>query len=58
MRDGTYSFLIEQLGQPTLKREVPTAALNKYKGIVPDLLLTYWESLGSATAWAGDAAPR
>lgn len=46
MRDETYSYLIEQLGQPTLKREVPTTVLNKFNGVVPDKLLTYWETEG------------
>jgi len=46
MRDEHYAHLIKLNGEPTLKREVPPAVRERYRGLVPDILLGYWETEG------------
>ncbi|BDM21800.1 hypothetical protein KMS_R15580 [Pseudomonas sp. LRP2-20] len=47
--DEAFSVFIEEVGQPMHRQEVPTSAIERYKGKLPDRLLQYWSEHG----WCG-----
>lgn len=44
--DEFFEYFIESVGEPCAYIEVPSLAYTKYKGILPDALLSYWEEYG------------
>jgi hypothetical protein len=36
----------EELGKPQYRIEVPDTSFDKYRGVLPDALLTFWQKLG------------
>lgn len=49
--DEYFEYFLEQMGPPIDRREVPRATIDRYRGHLPDQLLTYWEEQG----WCGYA---
>jgi len=46
MRDQYFSYFIEKFGEATSSTTVPSESIVKWKGILPEVLLTYWETEG------------
>ncbi|WP_423731271.1 GAD-like domain-containing protein [Hafnia paralvei] len=46
MRDEYFNCLIDDFGEATSSIQVPTEIINKWTGILPDILLDYWKSEG------------
>ncbi|SFO07702.1 GAD-like domain-containing protein [Xenorhabdus japonica] len=46
MRDEDFECFIEEMGEATQHRAVPTQAMEKWKGRLPDQLLHYWKTEG------------
>lgn len=46
MRDEGYDYMISKWGEPTDSRPVPPEVLEKYRPIMPPVLISYWESEG------------
>lgn len=51
MRDEDFEVFIEEFGEATDRVEVPVTAIEKWRGKLPDQLLTYWKEEG----WCGYA---
>ena len=51
MRDEDFAYFIRKFGEATHRVEVPQAAIDKWRGKLPDRLLTYWKEEG----WCGYA---
>ncbi|NUT80803.1 DUF1851 domain-containing protein [Pseudomonas brassicacearum] len=51
MRDEDFECFIRVMGEATSHRQVPGSHIAKYRGILPDALLTYWQKEG----WCGYA---
>lgn len=51
MRDEVMEIFAENLGEPTHFRPVPADEVERYRGVLPDKLLQYWQELG----WSGFA---
>ena len=51
MRDEDFEVFIDEFGEATHRTDVPAEALQKWKGKLPDQLLTYWREEG----WSGYA---
>ncbi|EKT4523557.1 DUF1851 domain-containing protein [Pseudomonas putida] len=47
--DEVYSILLEAIGEPMLRQEVPPSSISRYEGILPDQLLQFWAEHG----WCG-----
>ncbi len=46
MRDEFFQSFIENLGEANSRRHVPEASIDKYRSILPDVLLGYWREEG------------
>lgn len=46
MRDEIFQMFVERFGEATHREVVPQASVEKYRGRLPDQLLTYWEVEG------------
>ncbi|WP_236432546.1 GAD-like domain-containing protein [Pseudomonas syringae] len=46
MRDDFFQSLIDNLGEPDSRREVPGSSSEKYRSILPEALLGYWRNAG------------
>lgn len=46
MRDEFFQSMIDNLGEATLRREVPAASIDKYQSKLPPALLGYWREEG------------
>ncbi len=46
MRDEFFQSLIDNLGEPNSRREVPKSSIDKYRSILPNALLGYWQNEG------------
>lgn len=46
MRDEDFECFISEFGEATARREVPREALEKWRGRLPEQLLTYWQREG------------
>jgi hypothetical protein len=46
MRDEDFEVFISEFGEPTQRIEVPAASIEKWRGKLPDQLLTYWKEEG------------
>lgn len=51
MRDEVMEMFIEEFGEPTHPRPVTAEEVERYRGVLPDLLLEYWQDMG----WSGFA---
>ncbi|WP_082547803.1 GAD-like domain-containing protein [Massilia sp. Root335] len=51
MRDEDFEVFIDEFGEATHRTDVPAEAIQKWKGKLPDQLLTYWREEG----WSGYA---
>lgn len=51
MRDEALEMMRQEFGQATHRTEVPAAAIEAWRGKLPDQLLRYWRQLG----WSGYA---
>ncbi|QIB07218.1 DUF1851 domain-containing protein [Pseudomonas fluorescens] len=51
MRDEDFECFIRIMGEATSYRQVPDSQIAKYRGVLPDALLTYWQKEG----WCGYA---
>lgn len=51
MRDEDFEVFIDEFGEATHRVDVPVDAISKWRGKLPDLLLTYWQEEG----WCGYA---
>lgn len=51
MRDRAFEMFIDEFGEATHRVEAPQTAIDKWRGKLPDRLLTYWEVEG----WCGYA---
>jgi len=51
MRDEDFEVFIDEFGEATHRINVPPGAVQKWRGKLPDLLLTYWQEEG----WCGYA---
>jgi hypothetical protein len=51
MRDEDFAYFISKFGEATHKVEVPASSIEKWRGKLPDQLLTYWQQEG----WCGYA---
>jgi len=49
MRNEDLALFIESFGEATYRSQVPDTSLEKWTGILPPILLTYWQEEG----WAG-----
>ncbi|BBH45045.1 GAD-like domain-containing protein [Pseudomonas sp. KU43P] len=47
--DEAFSIFLEEFGSPIESREVPPSSIQRYQGILPNQLLTYWREHG----WCG-----
>jgi hypothetical protein len=54
MRDEDFDYFIEKFGEATHHEAVPQAAIDKWRGKLPDKLLHYWQTEG----WNGYADGR
>jgi len=52
MRDDYFNMFIEEFGEATQRVSVPAASIEKWRGKLPDQLLTYWQKEGWC-AYAG-----
>ena len=46
MRDFYFSEFIAAMGEADLRQDVPRSQLDKFRGVLPDVLLHYWETEG------------
>lgn len=46
MRNEHFSVFIEEFGEATLREDVPAAAIDKWRGRLPEQLLAYWQEEG------------
>jgi hypothetical protein len=51
MRDENFEVFIDEFGEATHRVEVPVASIEKWRGKLPDQLLTNWQEEG----WCGYA---
>jgi hypothetical protein len=51
MRDEDFEYFISVMGEATSHRQAPDSHLAKYRGVLPDVLLGYWQQEG----WCGYA---
>lgn len=51
MRDEDFEYFVSKFGEATSRVDVPRASIEKWRGKLPDLLLTYWQEEG----WCGYA---
>lgn len=51
MRDEDFEYFISKFGEPADRVDVPSEAIDKWRGKLPDQLLTYWQEEG----WCGYA---
>ncbi|AZG86987.1 DUF1851 domain-containing protein [Pseudomonas syringae pv. pisi str. PP1] len=51
MRDESFEIFVEAMGEPVKVRSALESVIEKYKGVLPDVLLDYWRSEG----WCGYA---
>lgn len=51
MRDEHFEYFIEKFGEPTHPRPVTADEVERYRGLLPDKLLEYWQDVG----WSGFA---
>ena len=49
MRDEDFNWFIKKFGEPTSTEPVPVISLEKWRGVLPDVLLSYWENEGWAS---------
>jgi hypothetical protein len=49
--DEAFSIFIDSMGEPIYRQEVPSSSLDRYRGKLPDQLLSYWAEHG----WCGYA---
>jgi len=49
--DEDFAGFLEEFGPPIEKRHVPVSSIERYRGKLPDQLLTYWAEQG----WCGYA---
>jgi hypothetical protein len=49
--DDNFKYFLSKFGPVVDKQEVSESALNKYRGVLPDQLLQYWQEVG----WSGFA---
>ena len=54
MRSEDFECFIEDMGEPTTFQPVPQEAFERYRGVLPDVLLEYWQDVG----WSGFADGR
>ncbi|MGJ7549652.1 GAD-like domain-containing protein [Pseudomonas alloputida] len=47
--DDVYSMLLEEIGVPMYRQEVPPSSISRYQGLLPDALLQLWSEHG----WCG-----
>ena len=47
MRDEDFEVFIDEFGEATRRIDAPAEAIQKWRGTLPDLLLTYWQEEGS-----------
>ncbi|MET3051280.1 GAD-like domain-containing protein [Pseudomonas alkylphenolica] len=47
--DEVFSIFIEKVGAPISRREVPPTSIERFRGKLPELLLSYWKEHG----WCG-----
>lgn len=45
-KDEDLEWFLEQFGAPTCRSDVDRATIERFRGKLPDQLLTYWETLG------------
>ncbi len=53
MRSEAMEIFAENLGEPTHFRPVQADEVERYRGVLPDKLLEYWQEFG----WSGFADP-
>jgi hypothetical protein len=46
MRDEDFEYFISKFGEATSRQEVPSSSIEKWKGHLPDQLLSYWKEEG------------
>jgi len=46
MRDEDFEVFISEFGEATYRVDVPPEAIEKWRGKLPELLLTYWQEVG------------
>ena len=51
MRDECFEVFIDEFGEATHRDAVPASSIEKWRGKLPDQLLTYWKEEG----WCGYA---
>nr|BFE94926.1 hypothetical protein GCM10020185_54620 [Pseudomonas brassicacearum subsp. brassicacearum] len=51
MRDEDFQYFISVMGEATSHRHVPDSQIAKYRGVLPEALLDYWQDEG----WCGYA---
>src|SRR5690554_274951 len=51
MRDEVMEIFVEEFGEPTHPRPVTVEEVERYRGVLPDKLLEYWQDVG----WSGFA---
>lgn len=49
--DEAFSIFIDSMGEPMYRQEVPSSSLDRYRGKLPNQLLSYWAEHG----WCGYA---
>lgn len=49
--DEDFAYFLEKMGPTVHRREVPASSIERYRGKLPDQLLTYWQEHG----WSGYA---
>lgn len=49
MRDEYFNCLIDDFGEASSSIQVPMEIINKWTGILPDILLDYWRSEGGSS---------
>jgi hypothetical protein len=49
MRDEDFTYFISKWGEATHRRDVPAESIDRWRGRLPDQLLTYWREEG----WCG-----
>ncbi len=47
--DEDFEYFLEKMGPPIERKDVPESSIERYRGKLPDQLLTYWEEHG----WCG-----
>jgi hypothetical protein len=49
--DENFEYFLDKMGPPLEKRQVPASSIERYRGKLPDQLLSYWDEQG----WCGYA---